>query len=120
MTVYEAITRVDGLKFNTVPREEKLRWLSQVEGNVVLQVVRKHRGGENAPLPVLEPETELTVGAPFDALYLRWLEAQIDYHNGEFDKFNAAMLLFNAAWREFENYYKQEHGSPSGTCRFRF
>ena len=120
MTVYEAITRVDGLKFNTVPREEKLRWLAQLEGNVVLQVVRKHTGGEAARIPALDMESELTVPVPFDALYLRWLEDQIDYHNGEFDKFNAAMLLFNAAWREFESYYKQEHGSPSGTCRFRF
>ena len=120
MTVYEAITRVDGLKFNTVPREEKVRWLAQLEGNVVVQVIRKHAGGEKSEVPVLEMESQLLVLAPFDVLYLRWLEAQIDYHNGEFDKFNAAMLLFNAAWQDFENFYRQEHSPVGGKCRFRF
>ena len=124
MTVYEAICRVDALKFNTFPREEKLRWLAELEGNVVAQVIRKHAGGEKVTFAGFDADadlqTRLLVEAPFDTVYLRWLEAQIDYHNGEYDKFNAAMRLFNAAWENFENDYKQNHPPVSRGGRFRF
>ena len=75
---------------------------------------------EKENINTLDMDTELLVGPPFDSLYLRWLEAQIDYHNGEYDKFNAAILLFNTAWREFENYYRQTHTTTGSPCRFRF
>ena len=122
MTIAQAIDRVDRLKSNAYSLGEKREWLRKLEWMLKRNILDTHGPGlsfrdlnEGSPA-----EQELLAPAPFDELYIKWLEAQIDYHNGEFDKFNAAMLLFNAAWREFENYYKQEHGSPSGTCRFRF
>ena len=124
MKIREAIERIDSHKHNIYSQNDKIAWLSRLDSMVKTLIIDAHEGGENVEFTGYDDKTdmntEMLVPAPFDEVYLRWLEAQIDYHNGEFDKFNAAMLLFNAAWREFENYYKQEHGSPSGTCRFRF
>lgn len=124
MTIYEAIERVDGLKFNTYPLEEKMLWLSELEGSIVHQIIKRHSGGEAVSFQGFDaetdPQTKLLVDAPFDSIYLRWLEAQIDYHNGEFEKFNAAILLYNTAWENFENHYKQTHRPLSAGCRFLF
>ena len=54
-------------------------------------------------------ETELLVPAPFDEVYLRWLEAQIDYANGEYDKYNNAILMYQTAYDGYANYYNRTH-----------
>ena len=124
MTIYEAITRVDGLKFNTYTQEDKILWLSELDGNIKHQILDKHEGGDQIAFggygPDTDPETVLLVGAPFDVVYLRWLEAQIDYHNGEYEKFNASIILYNTALEAFANYYKQTHRPVSRGSRFVF
>jgi len=59
-------------------------------------------------------EKELLVGQPHDELYLRWLEAQIDYHNMEYDSFNNSNAVFDAVFSSFRNAYNQSH-MPKGT-----
>ena len=48
---------------------------------------------------------ELRIPAPWDGIYLDWLQAQYSYYNAEFtrygnaqEKFNNAYLSFTAAW----------------------
>ena len=38
----------------------------------------------------------------------------MDYHNGEYGKYNNAMDMFQAAYRGFENYYNRTH-MPKGS-----
>ena len=58
--------------------------------------------------------TELLVSTPHDDIYIRWLEAQIDYANGEYGKYQNAMAMFNAAYSNYERYYNRNH-MPKGT-----
>lgn len=105
MTALEAIAQVDGRKHNVCTREEKLGWLNQVERMAAQLLARCGLEPEDTPLT---PETELTVQPPYDALYLRWLEAQIDYGNQEYLKYNNAMSLFTALWQEYANHIRRE------------
>ena len=51
----------------------------------------------------------LTAPAPYDEVYLRWLEAQIDYANGEIERYNNSITAFNHAYSAFERYYNRTH-----------
>lgn len=98
MTAMEAIGWVDEKKHNLYSLEDKLLWLGQVERMASQLRGRCGLEGETAPL---EPESVLTVLE--DALYFRYLEAQIDYSNQEYLKYNNAMSLFTALWQEYAN-----------------
>lgn len=125
MTINEAINRLDVLKANSYSEPEKIEWLSRVDSMVKVQIVDTHVGGdkvsfhgytENTPM-----ETVLLVPAPFDELYLRWLEAQIDYHNHEYDGYNNAIILFNTAFQAYADHYNRCHMPVvGGGNRFRF
>ena len=104
MTALDAIRWVDGKKHNVYSQEDKLFWLGQVEA----MADRLHvRCGLEQERGALEPETVLSIPAPYDALYLRWLEGQIDYANQEYLKYNNAMALFTALWKEYANQVRR-------------
>jgi len=122
MTVMEAINCIDNLKHNTYSHADKLLWLSRLDGMVKRLIIDTHEGGDNTPFTPYGNDTpgdrELLVPAPFDELYLRWLEAQIDYSNGEYSRYNNSMAMCHAAWEAFRNYYNARH-TPIGQ-RMRF
>ena len=45
-----------------------------------------------------DPEMVLPGAAPWDEMYLRWLEAMIHYHNSDDDRYNNSITLFNNAY----------------------
>ena len=124
MTIREAITRLDALKFNTYTHEDKVGWLSRLDSAVKLQIIDNHDGANDISFSGYDANTPdntvLLVPAPFDEVYLRWMEAQIDYHNGEFDKFNNAIIMYNTAFDEYQKYYTRTHKPVQGGRRFLF
>ena len=124
MTILEAINRVDNLKFNSYDNSEKVEWLSRLDSSIKSTIIDTHEGGEGIIFTGYNDRTDmntvLLVPAPFDEVYLRWLEAQIDYHNGEFDKFNASIIMYNTAFDAYANYYKRNHMPRNRGVRFIF
>ena len=115
MTVDQAIDRVDRLKCNAYTLREKREWLAQVEGLIQRNILQTH--GPGLPLREvgeLEGGWELTAPAPFDALYIRWLEAQIDLCKGEPERYNGSVALFNAEYNAFESWYNRNFLPKSG------
>ena len=124
MTINEAIEKIDTLKHNTYTQPEKIAWLSKLDGMIKRLVIDTHEGAENitfngytADTPT---DTELLVGEPFDEIYIKWLEAQIDYTNGEYYKYNNSVMMYNTAYEAFENYYNRNHMPLQADKRFRF
>ncbi|MBQ5712278.1 MAG: hypothetical protein IIV61_06675 [Oscillospiraceae bacterium] len=121
MTVLEAIGGVDELKPNAYTQEEKVRWLSEVDARVKTLIL-DGREGVFAPFYGYDPEwdlgRELLAPAPFDTMYLRWLEAKIDYHNEELDGYNAAMALFDAAFEAYRNRINQRYPRRAAKIRY--
>ena len=121
MKIIEAITRIDSLKHNTYTQNNKVAWLSEVELDVVNNVINTHEGDEitfSGYDDSTDLQTELLIPAPYDKVYLLWMEAQIDYYNGEYEKYNNAADLFNTAYNDFKNYYNRTH-KPKGK-KFKF
>lgn len=117
MTLIEAITEIDDLKHNTYSQRDKVGWLSRLDSMVKRLVIDTHEGGAGVSFNGYDEGTdldsELLIPEPFDEAYLRWMEAQIDYHNGEYAKYNNSIEMFNAVYNRFQNWYNRTH-MPNG------
>lgn len=123
MTIRQAIERTDALKFNTYTTADKILWLSQLDWDITRNILEAHQGynrfgffGYDADT---DPETVLLAPEPYDQMYLRYLESQIDYHNGEMERYNISAALFNNLYESYANYYKRSH-MPVSQGRFCF
>lgn len=123
MTITQAITQLDGLKFNQYTHRDKVRWLSEVDA-MVHNVIMAGYEGDREPFAPYNPDEDmhrhLLVPAPFDILYIRWMEGMVDYHNEEANGYNASMTLYNEALRDYRAWYARNHTPKSGGPRFLF
>ena len=102
VTARWVLSQVDELAPGGFSDEQKLHWLAQAEGFCALEL------GKKGP-SMLCDNTVLTVEMPYDGLYCRYVEAQIHYHNGEYDKYNNAIIMFNTAYEAYQAYYTRNH-----------
>ena len=112
MKIIDAINRIDSLKHNTYTQADKVAWLSTLDGMVKNHIIDTHEGGEvtfNGYDGSTDLQTELLIPEPYTDVYLRWMEAQIDYYNGEYEKYNNSMDMFNTAYNGYKNYYNRTH-----------
>ena len=107
MTIREALERTDSLKYNTFTDEEKIAWLDRGDAF----------GGYDGST---DRETALLAAAPYDEMYIHWLAAQIDYANGEFDRYNASITMYNTAYTAWASAYNRDHMPVSRVPRLRF
>ena len=122
MTIMEAIYRADTQKPNVCSQEEKIRWLAALDGVVKAEIIDTHEGGDGAAFngydAITDLNTELLIPAPYDEVYIHWLEMHIDYANSEFGKYNNSIAMYNTAYANFEKYYNRTH-MPLGK-KFKF
>ena len=124
MTIAEVISKVDALKPNNFAPEDKVEWLSTLDARVKSKIIDTHQCDN--PIffygydSISDMETELLVPAPYDEMYLRWLEAMIDYHNSEDGRYNNAIVLFNNAYEDYKKHYTRTHMPISAGSRFVF
>jgi hypothetical protein len=122
MTVMEALHRADALKPNMYTNAEKIKWLSILDGIIKKEIIDTHEGGEDVVFCGYEEDVELTtellVPAPFDDIYIHWLEAQIDYTNGEYGKYGNSKAMYNTSYDAYKNHYNRTH-MPKGN-KFKF
>jgi hypothetical protein len=122
MKIVQAINRIKKLKPHRFPDTEIIGWLSTLDATVKTEVIDTHEGGENivfAGYDDLTPtSTELLIPAPYDEVYLFWLEAKIDYWNGEYGHYNNSISMFNAAFEAYKSQYNDTH-MPKGCKTFK-
>lgn len=122
MKIIDAINRIDSLKHNTYTQSDKVEWLSRLDVMVKSHIIDTHEGGEDVIFTGYDDstdlQTELLIPEPYSEVYLRWMEAQIDYYNGEYGKYNAALSMYNAAFGAYVNHYNRTH-MPKGQ-QFRY
>ena len=123
MTLMEAIAQLDSLVRNTYSQNDKVGWLSRLDWIIKTQIIDLHQGAENVSFNGYDDNadlhTTLLVPPPFDEIYLRWMEAQIHYHDSELDRYNAAITMYNTAYEGFRDHYTRQH-KPLTTSRFLF
>ena len=122
MKAIDIIERVDLLEPNDYSPEQKLHWLSTLDGKIFHEVIRTHEGAEAEEVPVYQTgDEELLVGAPYgEDLYYYYLQAMVAAENGETQRYNKRMTLFNSAWQGWVNWYNRSHMPHKRGAGFRF
>ena len=122
MTIMDALHRIDTIKPNSYNQTEKVQWLSTLDGTIKAELIDTHEGAEDVVFNGYTEDTDLLtallVPAPYDELYIFWLESKIDYWNGEIGKYNNSISMFNEAYSSYAKYYNRTH-MPKGK-KFRF
>lgn len=133
MTPNKAIEIVDSLTPNTYSEEDKLRWINELDGMVkrlvfqwdekyLRELKAKYESGElteaqckelfDKTKPYVYPDDmdkELLIPAPFENVYPFYLEAQIYYHNKEYDYYNNAVTRFEEQYSEYKKAYIRDN-----------
>lgn len=116
MTIQEAIDRVDLLKPNSFPFEQKVAWLSDLDGMVYRELICTHKRPEGMEdmafagyTDATPASTALLVPAPYSEMYQHYLAAQIDLGNAELVKYNNDSTLYNNAYATYSDYYTRTH-----------
>lgn len=112
MTIMGAINHLDAVKPNGYKQTEKIKWLSTLDGIIKAEIIDTHEGADKVTFTGYTEKSlgeTLLVKPPYDDIYIKWLEAQIDYANGEYGKYNNSITLYNTAYDAFAKYYNRTH-----------
>ena len=113
MRIKEAISQLHELKPNQYSDETLLGWLSELDGQIYKDVLKN---SEDAPSPPSLPyeaerdmDVELLATFPHDGMYISYLMMRIDFQNGEYTRYNNAMVMYNIAYQAFADAWTRNH-----------
>ena len=119
MTLDQVITRVDDIKPNAFTKETKTAWINELEGMVQADIFLLD------PVEMIQytydadADTDLLVKPPHDKIYWTYLTAMIDFANGEYNKYQNTMQLFNKFLGEYARWYMMRYRPADGQCLVR-
>lgn len=103
MTISEAISQTRKLSGNAVDDNTMCRWLSELDGRLMLDF---YKGSEwmAYALPQ-DADHELLVPFPWDELYVHYLEAMVYYSNGEYERYRNSYEMYNKKELDYRQWY---------------
>ena len=121
MKISEAISKATESVPNTLGRNAFIDWLSRLDWQIKTEVLDNYvdeieYNGYDADT---DEETTLLVYAPYDELYIRYLEAQIHRYYDSISKYNNCIVEFNTIYSKFKAQYNRTH-KHKGATRYRF
>lgn len=115
MTLVEAIQTTDRLKPNDYSFEEKVAWLSELDGIIRREIIDVREGAPEEEFAGYGPETDddtvLVVYAPYEEIYPTWLGNKIDFYNQEAALYNNSAIRYNDLLNAFRNDYNRHHSA---------
>lgn len=122
MTIEKAINMLDTVKPNAYSTEEKIAWLSEIDGRIKTEIIDTHEGGESIVYEAYSSDTsldtELVVKPPYDDIYVLWLMLKIEFYDNETQRYNNTKTMFNARYADFQNFYNRTQMPKSREMRY--
>ena len=112
MTLHEALTEFSSLRRGVPMSDGELTsFINELELTVKNEIFDTHEGesADFSPYTEEDGEKTLLVPAPYDVMYLRYLEMMSDYRYGDGAAYNNAAAMFSAAYSSFRNHYNSTH-----------
>lgn len=79
-----------------------LDWLNQVEGQILHEIFLLDLS-EITPYATT-PTEALAAPYPYDGIYMLWIAAQVDFANGEYERYTNTMQRYNTAWNDLARH----------------
>lgn len=118
MSKYIDIIRLaDSYRPNSLEDQLKLWWLVTLDGKLAVELMHMNIEEVRAMMDCEFPEGlehEPLVGFPHEELYLHYLEAKINYAEGEYNDYQNAMESFNASYRDFAKWFLNQYDPVQG------
>lgn len=108
MTPYDIFQRVNEVRPHQYDESWLLNSLLRLENMILDEVQHK---------PVLlsiDMDTELSVPMQYAALYEQWLMSQIDLADGEIERYNTDVIVYNSQYTEYAAWYRRNSLPPQG------
>lgn len=116
MTPASMIDRLDAMLPNGYGPDDKLEWLTEIDGRVKNEILATHELGDGEEMPEAidyngsnMDSVELLIDKPYTDVYLYWLQSKVHYFNQETNHYNNAMTMFNTAWTTYANHHRRTH-----------
>ena len=114
MTLKQVMDYIDDIKPNAFSDATKTQWLSECEGYIQTEILLL-AGSETIVYDAeADRNTELLVRPPHDKVYGAYLGAMVDFANGEYQKYENAMQLYNAYLAEFARWFIARYRPADG------
>lgn len=93
----------------TRPNEYADDWLIRLVDELEQRILTELMAGYIVPAREAQVTPDgirraLVANAPYSRIYYYWLLVHIDQANGEYDRYNNDLQLFNAAWDEYAKH----------------
>ena len=107
MTAHSCIALVDTLVPNAVPETLKRRWLSELEGHILVNI-RNHDPEALNITGEADEDIPLSLPFPFDRVYWMYLAAMVDFFNGDTSRYEETATLADNALEDYAKWCKRE------------
>lgn len=114
MKLSEVIARVDDIKPNAFTEAAKTMWINECEGLVQTEVMLLCVDDVVQYDYETDAQTELLVKPPHHKIYWTYLSALIDFANGEYNRYQNTMQLFNNYFGEYMRWYALHYRPADG------
>ncbi len=104
-TLKSVIEYVDEIKPNAFSNEAKTQWVNECEGLVQTEVLLLADAELISYSYDTDKDKELLVKHPHVKIYWAYLTAMIDFANGEYNKYQNTMQMFNAFFGEYMRWF---------------
>ena len=102
MKAIDIIRKVDELEPNQFGADKKLAWLSELDGQIYLELSRVYEPCMSQPGKYVPGEEELLVEEPYaQGVYSHFLQAMMAAENYETGKYNQHITLFDSSYRQY-------------------
>ena len=118
--IKDIIARVDENVPNAFSKEQKMAWISELDGKIGLDVMLMNIV-EVEHLQYKSPEDmerQPLLRFPHEGLYDLYLTAQIDFANRETDKYQNSITMYNAAYDNFVRWFVRTYDPAQGYRRY--
>lgn len=113
MTIQEAIAQSQAIRPSQYDRTTMVRWLSDLDQEMFDSIVKGHHGLDDIAHGPYDAQfdmtTELMASDPYSRLYVLYLIAQVDFHNGEVGRYNNSTIAYNEARQAYADWLNREH-----------
>ena len=114
MKIKELFDYVASVKPHVFPDTALTIWLNEIEGRIQREVFL------TAPAEIIQyawpgdQNTELLVDGGHSGVYRYWLQALIDFENGEYEKYQNTMEMFNAHYGAWVAWFAENYRPADG------
>lgn len=112
MKLFELISEVDQLRPNQYNNDQKTRWISEIEGMIVDEILNMAEGNEiefSGYEYALDSEKELMLPDRFCDIYEHYLKAKIEFYDEETDIYNNEVAAYQNAYNQYAVWYRRNH-----------